>query len=42
MSAKAAILGMVILLVAAIWTVSKVKATTEKSSERFKPWYPEK
>lgn len=40
MSAKGVILGVLLLAVAIVWGMSKVKAV-EKSSARFKPWYPE-
>lgn len=41
MSAKGVILGVLLLAVAVIWTMSKVKSA-ERSQTKFKPWYPEK
>lgn len=41
MSAKGVILAVLLLAVAIVWSMSKVKAAG-KASSKWKPWYPEK
>lgn len=41
MSAKGVILAVLLLAVAVVWAMSKVKSV-ERSRSQFKTWYPEK